>query len=128
METDQEIRDRRQREFDCSRILGAPTDMSAVLPWWLIKIEDQKTRIKSLSRVNNMFYTELIESEEQIKQLESLLGDATKTLMTCIDNQKLEQASRMAMDWFKRYSADEPVQEEIPAADMYTILWQLLGD
>jgi hypothetical protein len=90
METDQEIRDRRQKESEqdegkhtvvtisdmdgshqeCSKCKERPpfgfgdcvTDMSAVLPWWLIKIEKLEKQVMSYQK-------KIIDLEQYVEDL-----------------------------------------------------------
>jgi hypothetical protein len=52
VETFNEIRERRIKEFDAKLMQGTPIDDSSVWPWWLVRIWELKDRVKELEKRN----------------------------------------------------------------------------
>jgi hypothetical protein len=71
-----EIRERKRLEFEANVTNGKVIDLSGVLPWWVLKIDQLKGAC-------NMLYSELIESEEQIKRLQKQVEELERYTGQC---------------------------------------------
>ena len=96
-ESMQEIRDRRQKEFDRKLQLGIPIEQPKYPAY--VELMDARGTIKKLLADNAMLIAEVIESEAQIKKLQEdcmrvsklMLSANNRWLESCTENRELKQ-------------------------------------